>query len=186
MRRILASTRRALARFRRARDGAAALEFALIAPPFFLLIFALVEVTMMGFAQTSLDFAVSETSRRIRIGEVQTDGLTATALRSDMCETMNWILNTSCEGNLYLDVERYESYTDITNSNPISGGAFNDSNFGFQPGAPSDLIMVRAYYRWGVITPWFENFLANVSDGSRILTSSIMFRNEPFPVDPTS
>jgi Flp pilus assembly protein TadG len=50
---------KAFRRFARARRGSAAVEFALVLMPFFLLTFGLAEVAMVGFAQTNLDF-VSE------------------------------------------------------------------------------------------------------------------------------
>ena len=62
-------------RFGRARDGAAAVEFALIVPWFAWITLGLAEVSLMGLAQTSMDYAMSEVSRDIRTGEVQTAGL---------------------------------------------------------------------------------------------------------------
>ena len=62
---------RSLRRFGRARRGSAAVEFAMVILPFFMLTFGLAEVAMLGFAQTSLDFAVSETARQIRTGRAQ-------------------------------------------------------------------------------------------------------------------
>jgi hypothetical protein len=51
---------------------------------------------------------------------------------------------------------------------------------GYQPGQPSDIVVVRAYYRWKVMTPLFEPIFQNISGGERILVSTMMFRNEPF------
>ena len=173
-----------LRRFGAAREGAAAVEFALIAMPFFLLTFALAEVTMAGFAQTSLDFAVANTSRQVRTGEVQTDGVTAEQLKSDICDTMNWLLAADCDGNLYLDIDTYESFVDVDPAMPIEDGELNEGGFGFDPGEPSDIVVVRAFYRWRTITPYFEQIFANTNNGERILASTMMFRNEPFPPPP--
>ncbi len=181
MLKLFAKTRRALKRFKRARDGAAAVEFALVGLPFFVLTFALAEVTMIGFAQTSLDFAVSETSRRIRTGEIQSDGVTQGELRASMCETMNWLLSADCDGNLELDVKRYTSFVGVQNASPIQNGQFSANGFQFNPGNPSDIVMVRAFYRWKIITPYFEAIFANLQGGERMLASTMMFRNEPFP-----
>lgn len=170
-----------LGSFARARDGATAVEFAMIAPVFFLLIVGMAEVTLMGFAQSSLDFAVGETARRIRTGEVQAEGLSQGELRDDMCGTLNWLINVSCEGTLHLDVDRYASFVDVRNNSPMAGGGFNEGEIDFNPGGPSDIVMVRAYMQWPMITPLFEQFFANMSDGTRILSSTLLFRNEPFP-----
>jgi Flp pilus assembly protein TadG len=57
----LAATRNALRRFHRNRRGVAAVEFALVAPLFFGLLFAIIEIGLMFFASQVL-----ETRRRIR------------------------------------------------------------------------------------------------------------------------
>src|SRR5687767_4432546 len=60
--------RRLLTRFRRSQDGATAIEFSLIALPFFLLFFAIVETVMMLWTNEVLEEAVSEASRRLLTG----------------------------------------------------------------------------------------------------------------------
>jgi Flp pilus assembly protein TadG len=56
------------ARLRRDRSGSAAVEFAMIAAPFFLLLFAMIEVAAVFFTGTVLENAVLETARQIRTG----------------------------------------------------------------------------------------------------------------------
>ncbi len=91
-----------------------------------------------------------------------------------------------CDGNLYLDVRRFSSFVDASNNamNPVQNNNFNTGGMGYQPGQPSDIVVVRAYYRWRVITPLFEPIFQNISGGERILVSTMMFRNEPFAVTP--
>lgn len=174
--------KKAVRRFARARRGAAALEFTLVVVPFFLLTFGLAEVAMLGFAQTSLNFAVSETGRQIRTGQAQTAGVSAGEIQDRLCENLNSFLVMTCEGSLYLDVKRYSSFTAAAAGtvDPIQDGEFQDSGFGYQPGNPSDIVVVRTYYRWRVLTPLFEPIFANATNGERILVSTMMFRNEPF------
>ncbi|MEZ6022533.1 MAG: hypothetical protein R3C16_03745 [Hyphomonadaceae bacterium] len=93
---------------------------------------------------------------------------------------MNGLLVMECDGNLYLDVDRYASFVDVNNNNPIQNGEFQPAGMGYAPGAPSDVVVVRAYYRWKVMTPLFESVFQNVSGGERILVSTMMFRNEPY------
>ena len=52
--------------------------------------------------------------------------------------------------------------------------------FGYTPGNASDIVVVRAYYRWKILTPLFEPIFQNVNGGHRILVSTLMFRNEPY------
>ncbi len=175
------SLQRKLRRFGRARRGAAAVEFALVAVPFFLLVFGMAEISMIGFAQTSLNNAVSETARQIRTGQAQKGGVSAGEIREMLCEELNAFISMECDGRLYLDVNRFDSFvTAGAAANPIQNGEFQDPGFGYTPGAPSDIVVVRAYYRWHIITPMFEGILGNVSGGQRVLVSTMMFRNEPY------
>jgi len=176
------SMRTSLRRFTRARKGSAAVEFGLVAFPFFLFLFGLAEVAMIGFAQTSLNYAVSETARQIRTGQAQMAGMSAGDIQEALCDELNKFMLMTCEGNLYLDVDRFDSFTNASNdeADPIQNGEFNEAGFGYQPGAPSDIVVVRAYYRWEVMTPMFSSVFANVSDGKRIMVSTMMFRNEPY------
>jgi Flp pilus assembly protein TadG len=179
---MFSRTRTKLRAFRRAREGIAALEFAIVAMPFFLLTIGLAEIAMIGFAQTSLDFAVSETARQIRTGEAQMGGVNEDQIEQRLCDEVNNFVVLSCDGNLFLDVSTFASFVDADNGNqePIEGGEFEDTGFGYDPGAPSSIVVVRAYYRWEIMTPLFEPIFENVSGGERILISTMMFRNEPY------
>lgn len=169
-----------LRRFGRARRGHAAVEFGLVAMPFFLLTFGLAEVAMVGFAQTSLDHAVSETARRIRTGQSQGANESFTQVQTSLCTELNQLLSLSCANNLYLDVNSFPSFVTVTNTSPIQNGNFNTGGFNYNPGQASSIVVVRAYYRWHIITPLFDQLFSNVGNSERVLSSTMMFRNEPF------
>jgi hypothetical protein len=103
-------------------------------------------------------------------------------MQSSICNGMNSFMVMSCNGNLYLDVNHYPSFVDAANgqTNPIQNNQFQANGFGYSPGAASDVVVVRAYYRWQVLTPLFQPIFQNVSGGERILVSTMMFRNEPY------
>lgn len=170
-----------LRRFGRRKEGSTAVEMALIAGPFFFTLMALAEIALMSVVQTNLDLAMSETARRIRTGEVQTQGLTADDVRSDVCVRLSRILPVSCDGNLYIDVRRYTAFVDVANPDPLADGELNDDEFAFSPGAPSDVILARGFFRWQILTPFFQDIFGSMGDGHRLMTSAILFRNEPFP-----
>ncbi len=170
----------AMRRFGRDRSGHAAVEFGLVALPFFLLMFGLAEIGLIGFAQTSLDHAVSETARRIRTGETQGAGESYTQVQTTLCNEMSQLMALTCDGNLFLDVDTFASFVAVQNDSPVQGGNFQTNQFGYSPGAASGIVVVRAYYRWHILTPVFQGVFANVSGGDRILASTMMFRNEPF------
>jgi Flp pilus assembly protein TadG len=170
----------AIRRFGRARRGSAAVEFALVLAPFFLLTFGLAEIAMIGYAQASLDGAVSDVARSIRTGQAQMGGLTAGQMKDRLCGRMSRLLAVDCGANLYLDVNRFDSFVAANQGVPIQNGEFQDNGFGYSPGAPSEIVVVRAYYRWQIMTPMFQPVFQNVTDGKRILIATMMFRNEPY------
>ena len=177
---------RVLRRFGRAKRGSVAVEFGLVVMPFFLLTFGLAEIAMLGFAQTSLDFAISETARQIRTGRAQMDGVSEAEIKAQLCDDLNNFVVMGCDGNLFLDVDRFNSFVDASNgaNDPIQDNQFQTAGMGYTPGAPSDIVVVRAYYRWQIMTPLFEPVFQNVSGGERILVSTMMFRNEPYMATP--
>jgi Flp pilus assembly protein TadG len=59
----MSALRAVLTRCLRARTGATALEFALVAPPFFLLLLGIVEFGRVMWTQSALHFAVEEAAR---------------------------------------------------------------------------------------------------------------------------
>src|SRR5262245_26404261 len=131
--------------FRRARSGAAALEFAIVILPFFLLTIGLAEISMIGFAQTSLDYAVCETARRIRTGQAQMGGMSEGAIKGVLCTEMNRFLVLTCDGNLYLDVRQFNSFVAAGNvPSPIQNDEFQPTGMGYSPGQPSSIVVVRA------------------------------------------
>lgn len=181
MRSFFATIKTATRRFGRARRGSAAVEFSLVVIPFFFLIFGLAEIALLSLAQSSLNFAVQDTGREIRTGQAQLSGQSATQIRTSICNRLNRFMRLNCIGTLWIDVKRYNSYVDVGNlTPPIQNGNLDPSTFGYNPGAASDIVVVRAFYRWHVVTPMFEAILGNVSGGDRILVSSMMFRNEPY------
>ena len=179
MKRLAALAQR-LIRFKRARYGAVAVEFALLAIPFFWLTIGLAEITMIGFAQTNLDFAMAETARSIRTGAVQAAGQSEQQFQTAICARLNSLMTMHC-ANLYLDVDSYEGFIDVRNASPVAAnGSLNTAQFGFSPGDASDIVLVRGFYRWEVLTPLFQDLFSNVDGSKRLLTSTILFRNEPF------
>jgi hypothetical protein len=63
---------------------------------------------------------------------------------------------------------------------PIQDNQFQPGGMNYSPGAASDIVVVRAFYRWQIMTPMFEPVFQNVSGGQRILVSTMMFRSEPY------
>ena len=166
-----------LRRFFGCTRGAAALEFALVATPFLLLIVAILETTMVFFVSSNLEGATSEVSRLIRTGQVQAAGLTQAQYRQLICDEL--VTAPDCVNNLRIDVRTFVNFNNVNFSNPLTVAGDLRNDFLFQPGAPGDIVLVRAFLAWNIVTP--TNFaLSNMSNQQRLIASSMAFRNEPF------
>ena len=168
--------------------GIAAVEFALIAMPFFFLIFGLLEVCVIFIMSSILEHAASEASRQIRTGQIQTaghaDSATAkAAFLVDVCDELFGMM--PCDnGKLKLDVQKFSSFGSTAGQSLTFDGASNDlddSGFGFDTGAQNEIVVIRVFYEWDLIIPVMSAPLDNMGGTNRrLLQATVAFRNEPF------
>jgi Flp pilus assembly protein TadG len=164
-------------RFVRQQDGAAAVEFALVAAPFLAMVFAIIETAVIFFAGQALETAAADSARLIMTGQAQTAGYDQTKFKEAVCGKIYGLFN--CNGGLYVDVKSYGSFASIPTSKPITDGNL-DTNTGYQPGNPGDIVVVRLMYQWPVYVSLLGLNLSDVSGGKRVLMSTVAFRNEPY------
>lgn len=169
-----------LSRFLVERDGVTAVEFGIVALPFFALLLGIIEIALIFFAGQILESGVSNSARLIRTGQAQTQSLSASELTGRICEQTVFLSN--CAAKLKLDVRTYPDFESLSNNltPPIDADGNLIENFGYQPGVGGDIVMVRAYYEWPTIMPTFGLGPGNLSNGNRLLMSTAAFRNEPF------
>lgn len=169
-------------RFRRFADdnrGLAAVEFAMIAAPFFFLIFGLLEIAMIFIMSSILDHAVSEASRPLRTGQAQKAEITADQFRDSVCEKLMGILD--CDNRLHIDVRSVEGFANTPSSTPVDGaGNIDPDQFDFQPGKANDIVAVRIFYEWDLMAPGISMPLRNMAGNKHLMSASAVFRNEPF------
>jgi len=172
--------RRRLGAFTSDLRGVAAVEFALIAFPFFVLIFGLIEVVMIFILTSTLDYGVMEAARRVRTGELQNAGQGLTEFKTAVCGELFNLLD--CDTKLMIDVRKFDTFaaTDFDKPPVDKDGNLKQDQFGFAPGGADDIVVVRVFYTWSLLTPVISAPMANMSGGRRLLISTATFRNEPF------
>lgn len=175
----LLRARRFVARFGAARSGSAAVEFAFVALPFLTLLFAVLELGMVFLVSTTLQNAADAAGRKIRTGELQAAGGTAATFKNSICSDMAW-LGSDCQTNLVVDVRTFTTFAAVTASDPVSNGVIDETKTTFQPGNAEDIVLVRAYYSWTLFTPLLNSGLQNLSNGKRLISTTVTFRNEPW------
>ena len=80
-----------------------------------------------------------------------------------------------------VDVRRFDGFNAVAFPPALDGNGNLTGNTQFQMGAAGDVIVVRAYYSWPMLTPVGTSF-SDMSAGSRLLSASAAFRNEPFVI----
>lgn len=171
------------------RKGSAAIEFAMVAPVFFLLLMGTIEAGVMFFAQSALQNALNDTARLVRTGQTAcytTSGgscvaMTQAEFKTKLCSQVSTLLQSCTTGGLQFDVNAYPSgYSTAANSSPLDSGKNLNTLTTFNVGSACDVVLVRAFYKWPVFTPGLNYFMANVTGNYHLLATAAAFRNEPF------
>jgi Flp pilus assembly protein TadG len=156
-----AATQNALRRFRRNRRGSAAVEFALVAPIFFALLFATLETAFIFFAGQVLEAGVESTGRLIYTSQLGT--MTAADFKQDLCDRVKTLFN--CD-KLDIDLRKYAPGTPITITDPIDASGNYAPDFVFQKPATSDAAVFRAFYQWPLVVTGLGYNIANIGRGT--------------------
>ncbi len=163
--------------FQNDEEGSVAVEMGLIALPFFAFLFALVETALIFFASVAMEGAMEGAARMVRTGVAHQDGMNAEQFRTEICSRSPLFFD--CDQSLVVDVRTFDEFGDVEFTDPIDGDGNLSNNFQFNIGGAGEVVLVRAFYVWDVMTP-IGIGLENMSGGNRLLASSAVFRNEPF------
>lgn len=191
---------RPFSRLRHDREGAAALEFAILAVPFMLLIFATFETFFAFAGEQLLANAVETMARKIRTGEItfgqgKPTDVTETEFRQLFCDEIS-ILNMCSateavsQDKLHLDVRQFASFADMPREVPkVSADEFSDldiTGFAFAPGGAKSKNMLRAYYRWQIMTDLMRPYITNIRPADKpvptdfLIVQTSAFENEDY------
>jgi Flp pilus assembly protein TadG len=173
---LLQRARSLARRFARQKDGAAAVEFALVAAPFLAMVFAIMETAIIFFAGQALETAAADSARLILTGQAQTQGYDKAKFKEAVCSKIYGLFD--CAGALKVDVKNYTSFSSIDTSKPIVNGQANLDE-AYAPGGPGDIVVVRLMYQWPVYVSLLGLNLAD-NGSNRLLMSTVAFRNEPY------
>lgn len=167
--------------FFRNREGSTAIEFAALAIPFMLLVFAVLESCISFAAQQVMANATDDVARQFRTGQLKADGMDEAQLRSLLCERMEVIVTSGCPG-LEVDLREYATFEEAAQVRILLGpdGDIDTTDFDVSPGRSMSRNMLRVFYRWPVITDFMRKSMANLPNGKTLHFASITWQNEPF------
>ncbi|MCF6220845.1 MAG: pilus assembly protein [Robiginitomaculum sp.] len=186
------SKRRFFSLLRKNKDGATAIEFAMLGIPFAALLFGIVEISVLFFMSSTVNHAVAEVARDIRTGEFQGTGGGADEFKAAVCAAMSTVGN--CD-NLRVDVASSAngkfSELVLPQSPPDCTGsqAVIDACEAADPVMPpdtytatasGDVVIVRVQYVHHLSVPNELTRLANAAGNTHVITATTAFKNEPF------
>ncbi len=175
-----------LGRFRRDTSGVYAIEFGMLALPFFGLIFAIIEVSYVSFNSEQLQAAVDKAARQILTGQAQENNYTTTSsfINNLLCPSTGRVLPSSWDcSKLFVDVRTAASFTTADMTNSFYTGALQ-----YCLGNPSTIVVLRVVYPLASIFPLsiynqyigLANNVPGVSGWQHILMGSAVFKTEPY------
>ncbi len=190
-----------LKRLARSKDGAAAIEFAILAIPYFMIVFAIIETFVAFTAEQLLTNAVNTVSRQLRTGQItfglgRTTDMTEVQFRTAFCNEISILMK--CDAGeiatpkkLFIDIRTFSSFASIPKTIPrVSNADFADldtSSFKFTPGGSKSINMMRVFYKWQITADIVRPYITTIrpADGSMpkdfLIVGTTAFQNEDFP-----
>ena len=178
-----------LSRWRRDDSGATAVEFAIIALPFMMLMFGIMTVCLYFFTNFSLENAAWAAARSVRTGQMQqgtgayTGAMTLedrkTAFKAALCSKAPTFLN--CAGKVVVIVQSNASFGGITKPTcAVNGTLINQSAAAFDTGGASSVVLVTVCYPWEFANQLPFLKFGTLNNGAALMQASVTFRTEPY------
>jgi Flp pilus assembly protein TadG len=174
---------RDISRFRGARDGATAVEFALIAPAFLAVVIAILEVSYFLFAQQTLQTAAVEAGRLFMTnqGPAQNqivNGQGQLLSTSSVCNIIQPLL--SC-GSVIVNVQSYQDYQSVNTAMPsLYDSSCNAiTSWNYTAGSPGQVVIVQLIYPLTIVTGPLGFALSNGCNGKMQVMGVTAIRVEP-------
>ena len=166
--------------FGRDERGFTAVEFAMVAMPFLMLLFGTIAVGLYFFTTFTLENAVEKAARQIRTGQAQMAGKTTSQFKDDVCSYAPGYVD--CVGNLRVNVASFSSFSAIAppSCTDSAGDLIPDPTPAAVPGAAGDVVLVTVCYEWELAgaLPFLK--LGDMNNGSAMIQASTTFRTEPY------
>ena len=181
-----ASVRHVWRRFRRNGRGSAAVEFALVAPVFFALLFAIIETGIMFFASQVLETITQESARMILTGQAQTASYTQAQFQNYVCSQIP--VRRCSPAAIFMSTSRAiprhgtscSTFSNVVINSQIDSNGNFINNMQYNPGGPGDIVIVRLFYQWPLYVTGLGYNIANLSGSKRLLAATAAFCNEPY------
>ena len=174
------------ARFMGDREGVTVIEFAMLALPFALLVFAILESCVSFAAQEVMANATDNVARELRTGQLPAADANEAKIKQLICDELQLIVAKDCPG-LSVDLREVDTFQEAAQLGfRISGskiqltkGGADDNPVVLAGGAMSKNVL-RVFYKWPVMTDFMAKTMSNMNDGTTLHFASAIWQNEPF------
>lgn len=146
-------------------EGATAIEFALIAPVLFLLIFGIIEFSLIMFTSSVIEGATATISRQSKTGADRSTAATSAARAAEDSARLRQMVLDRGRGVIrsqYLDV--------ATRPRNSQSGTVGEA---------SEMVIYTVSYDWQILTPFLAPIMGR-EDGVFPISSTTAVVNEPF------
>ena len=191
---ILKAWRKSARSLKRDERGFTAVEFAMVAAPFLMLLFGIINVGLMYFTTFTIENATEGAARAIRTGQATTAGWTQAQFKAQVCQRAPAFVQGSggnCP-NLRVDVQVIAdgtTPTPATGTNSTTTGGVTttvmkaDTAMAY-PGsfAGGQIVVVTTFYQWDMakILPFLHLGSPSINGGARLIQAMAAFKNEPY------
>ena len=172
-------------------SGVTAIEFGVLALPFFMLIFGLISVCLFFFTTFAFENAVWQASRGIRTGSLQQGSGAYTGMTNE--DRKKAFAKKLCDlAPPFVDCTKVVVQVQSNNGTfaalkqpacTSEGKMIKQSEAGFDTGGASSVVLITGCYPWefGAKLPFISLGDSNVLEGALLIQASVAFRTEPFP-----
>ena len=179
---VLKAWRRRVRSLRRDEKGFTAVEFGMVATPFLMFLFGIINVGLMYFTTFTIENATESAARAIRTGQAKTLNWTKEDFKTQVCNRVPTFVD--CSSKLRVDVQVVAEGASPTPPTGSTSGALNtDAQMGY-PGsfAGGQIVLVTTFYQWDMakFLPFLNVGSSSMSDGSRLIRATVAFKNEPY------
>jgi len=195
-----ARTPKLLARLFGSSEAGAAMEFALVAPVFFALILATLQLVLVFLVQAGLETACEGSARYVTTGQAQANFTGSTNAQGVVTTSQQQFMTYVCTqmpvfmgcGYLFADVTSAADYTTVSVAepqwtfNPTTGAMTN--TFTYSPGTANQIVVVRLYYFWpvisllgfGITTPFYNTSGAQIASNYDVVLATSVAKTESY------
>lgn len=162
-------------------DGSVAIEFALMIFPFIFITFAIIELSLFFAASNMMESGINNSARVIKTGQLQQQtGMTPeAAFRQEVCNHLFGLIRCDKVGLevIALPDDDFGSAGDYA---PIYDEDGNMVPRDFDPGSSSSVVLIRAVYRYKLLTPLFANVFTKEPDNTIPIIATVVLQTEPY------